>query len=288
MARIRTIKPEFWLDEDLCELSAENHLFAAALLNHWDDEGYFKANPKLLHAQIFALRDLSGTVPVFIQKLEKIGFLRLFDGSDGKKYGQVINFNKHQSINKPKPSKIKDIEEEFIAYGTDTVPVPVGKEQGTGNREQDIKDLSSKLDDDAREIFDHWLTVMKKKKSAYSEDRKKKIKARLSEGYTVDEIKLAITNCSNTPHNMGQNENNKTYNDIELICRSPTKLEQFRDNPGITTQNTEVQSGSQNQPGYQHRSATKLSTVEQATIHNAGYAASLQQQIEAGAPVGYD
>jgi len=233
MARIRTIKPEFWLDEDLSELSPEEHLFAAALLNHCDDEGYFKANPKLLHAQIFALRDLSGTVPVFVQSLQNIGYLRTFTGSDGKNYGHVINFKKHQSINKAKPSQIKGLEGTPEESGTDTGALPVGKERkGKEQGKELIKDLSSKHDDDANKIFQFWCTTMDKQKSAFSDGRKKKIIDRLADGYTVEEIKVAITNCSNTPHNMGHNSNQKQYNCIELICRSTEKLESFRDNPG--------------------------------------------------------
>ena len=38
MARIRTIKPEFWRDEDLSGLPAETALLAIGLLNHADDE----------------------------------------------------------------------------------------------------------------------------------------------------------------------------------------------------------------------------------------------------------
>ena len=137
MARIRTIKPEFWLDEDLSELSCETHMFAAALLNHCDDEGYFKANPKLLHAQIFALRELDGSVTDFVKSLEGAGYLSCFTGADGKLYGQVINFNKHQSINKATASKIKGLKQITQQSGSCPVVLPSGKERkGTGNREQ--------------------------------------------------------------------------------------------------------------------------------------------------------
>lgn len=56
----------------------------------------------------------------------------------------------------------------------------------------------------------------------------KKIKTRLK-SYSVEEIKTAIKNCSLTPHNMGQNDRGKEFNDIELICRTDTYLETFRD-----------------------------------------------------------
>ncbi|HBS0572930.1 TPA: DnaT-like ssDNA-binding domain-containing protein, partial [Klebsiella pneumoniae] len=48
MARIRTIKPEFWTDEDMAEVSEPACLLAIGLLNYADDEGYFNANPKLI------------------------------------------------------------------------------------------------------------------------------------------------------------------------------------------------------------------------------------------------
>ena len=97
---------------------------------------------------------------------------------------------------------------------------------------QSNKDLSNSFDDDANSIFDYWCSVMQTGRSSFSPKRKKVILDRLKEGYTKNDIETAITNCSNTPHNMGQNSNGKKYNDIELICRSPEKLESFRDNPG--------------------------------------------------------
>nr|MBF6067360.1 primosomal protein [Klebsiella pneumoniae] len=38
MARIRTIKPEFWTDEDMAEVSEPACLLAIGLLNYADDE----------------------------------------------------------------------------------------------------------------------------------------------------------------------------------------------------------------------------------------------------------
>jgi len=92
--------------------------------------------------------------------------------------------------------------------------------------------MSNKFDDDAKSIFDYWCLVMKTDRSAFSPKREKAVINRLKEGYLKSDIETAIVNCSNTPHNMGQNPNRKKYNDIELICRSPEKLESFRDNPG--------------------------------------------------------
>lgn len=135
MARIRTIKPEFWQDEDLASVSEPARLLAIGLLNLSDDEGYFNANAKLIQSQIFPITDPSVTIHTLITDLSNIGYILLIDGTDGKRYGKVKNFAKHQMVNRPKESKIKKLipitDESLIDHGTNTV----GREQGTGNRE---------------------------------------------------------------------------------------------------------------------------------------------------------
>lgn len=128
MARIRTIKPEFWTDEDMSEVSEAACLLAIGLLNYADDEGYFNANPKLIKAAIFPIREQSGSIPVLMQELSSVGYISLFSGHDGKIYGLVNNFSKHQVINKAKKSIIKDLCVLPYHYGSDTVEIPPGRE----------------------------------------------------------------------------------------------------------------------------------------------------------------
>ncbi|HCC6167787.1 TPA: primosomal protein [Citrobacter amalonaticus] len=135
MARIRTIKPEFWTDEDMAELSEPACLLAIGLLNYADDEGYFNANPKLIKAAVFPIREPSVPIPVLIRELSNCGYLSMFSTSDGKQFGAITNFLKHQVVNKPKESKIKCLPLIPYEYGTDTGLVPVGMDQGSGIRE---------------------------------------------------------------------------------------------------------------------------------------------------------
>lgn len=109
MARIRTIKPEFWRNEALSELPEGTHMLAAALLNYADDEGYFNANPKLIQGELFPLRDLSVTIHGALTELSRAGYLRLGTGDDGRRYGHIIKFLEHQVINRPKASKVKGL-----------------------------------------------------------------------------------------------------------------------------------------------------------------------------------
>ncbi|WP_112288496.1 DnaT-like ssDNA-binding domain-containing protein [Rahnella sp. AN3-3W3] len=133
MARIRTIKPEFWTDEDMAEVSEAACLLAIGLLNYADDEGFFNANPKLIKAAVFPIREPSVTIPVMLRELSNQGYLTLFSTSDSKHFGLISNFAKHQVVNKPRPSKIRGLELLPYNYGSDTGGIPLGMDQGSGN-----------------------------------------------------------------------------------------------------------------------------------------------------------
>ena len=109
MARIRTIKPEFWANEGLSALPEATHLLAAALLNYADDEGYFNANPKLVEAACSPLREPSVRIHESLVSLHRVGYIRLGVGADGKRYGHVVHFVDHQRVSHPTPSKIATI-----------------------------------------------------------------------------------------------------------------------------------------------------------------------------------
>lgn len=145
MARIRTIKPEFWSNEGLSELPEATHLLAAALLNYADDDGYFNANPKLIRAECSPLREPSVPTTVSVQQLQTIGYIDLGTGTDGRRYGRIINFRQHQVINKAKVSKISKLSITWDTSGSDTVQIPYeerlegkGREQGSGTGREGI------------------------------------------------------------------------------------------------------------------------------------------------------
>jgi len=109
MGRIRTIKPEFWLNEGLSSISEAACLLAVALLNYVDDDGYFNTNPGLVKAACFPLRELSVTIDDALIELQGIGFIEVQIGPAEKRYGRVTKFRQHQVITRPTPSKIKPI-----------------------------------------------------------------------------------------------------------------------------------------------------------------------------------
>jgi len=137
VARIRTIKPDLWQDEDLAEVSEPALLLAIGLLNHADDEGYFKAHPGLIKAAIFPLREPSLSIHGMLSELSSAGYLRLFEGYNGKQYGHIVGFAKHQKINRPTPSKIRELDGLNDYSVSDHGGFTPGS--GTGNREQGSK-----------------------------------------------------------------------------------------------------------------------------------------------------
>lgn len=146
MARIRTIKPEFWKDEELSALPEITHMFAAALLNYADDEGYFNANPALIKAELFPLREPSRNIHGMLSELSNIGYIKLYKGHKGKIFGHVVNFDEHQRVNRPTASKIKGLIDFTESSLNPHEQLTAGKEQGTGKGKEGKEPLSGKPD----------------------------------------------------------------------------------------------------------------------------------------------
>lgn len=95
MSRIRTIKPEFFLDDELAELSALHRLLFVGLWTLADREGRLEDRPKRIRAQILPFDD--GDTDAMLADLARAGFVVRYE-ADGKRYLQVRNFTKHQRI----------------------------------------------------------------------------------------------------------------------------------------------------------------------------------------------
>lgn len=88
------------------------------------------------------------------------------------------------------------------------------------------------LGDEVSTVFAYWLDTMGKNGSTkLTGDRRRKIEARLREGYTVDRIKRAVDGCAGSAFHRGENDGRRKHDDIELICRTGSKLEQFEAMP---------------------------------------------------------
>ena len=88
------------------------------------------------------------------------------------------------------------------------------------------KDKAS-LSSDARTVFEYWQQQLGHPDAKFSEDRKGKIVARLKEGTSVERLCQAIDGCASSGYHMGENDQGRRYDSIELIFRNAGKVDEF-------------------------------------------------------------
>lgn len=104
MARIRSIKPEFWTSEQVLECSLGARLMFLGMWNFADDYGRMPFSPKSIKAQVFPADDLSlDIIRGMILELSANGLVLIYT-VDGKEYLEITGW-KHQRIDKPQPAK---------------------------------------------------------------------------------------------------------------------------------------------------------------------------------------
>lgn len=104
MARARGIKPGFFRNADLVELSFEVRLLFIGLWTLADREGRMEDRPKQIKMDIFPADDVDCSG--MLDQLAATGMLTRYE-SGGKRYLQVVNFTKHQNPHRDeRPSTI--------------------------------------------------------------------------------------------------------------------------------------------------------------------------------------
>lgn len=135
MARIRTVKPEFWRHPVLGRLPDDFQLLALSLLTMADDEGYFRAEPALIRGDVQPFRDDLGNISRGLRELLRVGWIEVGKHPEQGEIGFIVNFSKHQRVHNPTPSKLKTY---FLGNISRVSPEDFPLEQGTGNREHDL------------------------------------------------------------------------------------------------------------------------------------------------------
>jgi len=98
MARIRTIKPEFWTDEKVVECSPSARLLFVGTWNFADDYGNLQLSAKQIKAKILPCDNVK--IETLLQELIDSRLLIEYSTSRGK-FLHINNFTKHQKIDKP-------------------------------------------------------------------------------------------------------------------------------------------------------------------------------------------
>ena len=189
MARIRTIKPEFWQNEQLAGISFHARLLAIALLNHADDKGLFLANPQLVRAACFPFEEDSKNVLGSLRDLSRIGYIEVRD-CGGKQVGRICKFLDHQRIDKPQKSKLVDIFAANYEENNDSKNLPgivvedsknTTRPEGNG-KEVERKGMHLSLSVETEPVVDAWnKSAAPSKVKKLTTDRAAKLRARLKD-----------------------------------------------------------------------------------------------------------
>jgi hypothetical protein len=100
MARIRSIKPEFWTAEQVMECSPLTRLAFIGMWNFCDDGGNHPASAKTLKAEVFPADDLTiSDVQRLVDELLDVGLLAEYEAV-GKRFWHVTGWH-HQKIDRP-------------------------------------------------------------------------------------------------------------------------------------------------------------------------------------------
>ena len=98
MARIRTIKPEFWQDEKLSPCPVIDRLVFLGLISMADDAGRLLDNLKVIDAFIFP--ETGDTARESLARLSRINRIRRGMTSSGQPVIQIVNWG-HQKVDHP-------------------------------------------------------------------------------------------------------------------------------------------------------------------------------------------
>lgn len=161
MARIRSIKPDFWTDEKVVELSAFARLLFIGLWNFADDEGRMQFSPKKIKMQIFPADTLD--ISELFGEIRSNSLITVYV-IDNVEYLQINNFAKHQKIDKRTASKLPSPESspEFPR-----IPTTEGKgREGNGRDIPPSEGAKNTAPENSDPIFGHCLEFLKAKGSA--------------------------------------------------------------------------------------------------------------------------
>lgn len=209
MARIRSIKPEYWSDERMATVGLEARLLLIGLLNLADDEGRLRGHPALIRGALFPYDDLTNAqVAGWLEELEAAGRIQRYQ-ADGESFVWVRNFLKHQKIDHPSASRLptppaessESPRELSRALASPREKSPRSREQGAGigagNREGTSSPAPA-APDAADKLLAFWNQHAHPKLArvrSMTSNRKTALRARLKE-HQPEELEEAIRRLS--------------------------------------------------------------------------------------------
>lgn len=250
------IRDRIWESRKLAECSR-----GAALAYPWiflvaDDWGRFEFNPRRIWSKVFGAREDITVDEVaswlaeydgkeLLVRYHVDGELAYWTGFQGRPPSQ-----RRQSLY-PEPSQVrrKRLVKRRATEGLgEAYPSPIDEDRKIYSQSEDRSEIEQSRSEEGSEerippnalavidpppaspavqVFNHWKLAMKHPNAKFTPERRRRVEARLREGYTVDELKAAIDGCLLSTFHQGGNTDGKVFDDLELICRDGKHVEQF-------------------------------------------------------------
>ena len=180
MARIRSIKPEYWKSESIARLPLRCRLTFIALWSYVDDNGVGRDNEQLIAAEIYPLepdpRDAVNIVREDLALLARESRVIRYTNA-GKRYISVTGWSEHQRIDRPNkaryPQANADGSEPLTCDDADPREVHAQPSRnpratpssGAGSREQGTEDQGTPTSAAADGEFDTFWAAYPKKEA---------------------------------------------------------------------------------------------------------------------------
>lgn len=185
------------------------------------------------HPGIAAIVDGSlyakATVYDVLKRLEETGWIVVEEpgGGRGKAtvYGipGVLGVSENRTVSEPKRSNPDD-----ETVQSSSLNGPDSDDRALCLNIETSNGLTSNAHaDDERLVFSAWVGSTGKTRSALDAKRRRLIRSRLNDGYTVDDLRLAVTGWQFSPHHRGENDRGTVYNDLGLILRDADHVDAF-------------------------------------------------------------
>ena len=167
MARIRTIKPEFWTDETVVELDFGDRLLFIGLWNFADDQGFLPLRPKRIKMQVFPGDDFD--VLASLERLWESSLVSLYACPDGLLL-HIRNWSRHQKISNParekySPSDLRKLDEWSTDRQSPLEPYPAeGKGRERKGRDSCASADAERVADPILLDFEAWYDAYPRKR----------------------------------------------------------------------------------------------------------------------------
>lgn len=240
MARIRSVRPEFCTSLAIADLSLKTQLHFVRLWTHCDDEGRAVDDPRLLKGACWPLEDSISfkDIRAMQDELAEHGRIVRYE-VDGRPYFEVVNWHEHQKPNRPVPSKLPARDASDCKAHEPSLTTQGGLSEDAVRAHERLTPVVGEGDgevvvvgegggaDSVRCVFDEWIVVTERTTRTALDDKRRRIIERAIKSHGLDTCLDAVRGWQNSPYHRGENDSGTVYDDIGLILRDASKIENF-------------------------------------------------------------